>query len=398
MPDDGCSPRSNANIEPIEIQEEMERSFLDYAMSVITVAGAARRARRPEAGAPPDPLRHVRRRRRGPTAHRSARRGHRRRDGQVPPARRRRDLRRARPHGPGLLAAPPAGRRPRQLRLARPRRPAGGRATPSAGWRRSRCSCSARSTRTPSTSATTTTARPASRSCCRPGSRTCWSTAARGIAVGMATNIPPHNLGEVIDATSTSSTTPTPRPTTSCSSCKGPDFPTGALILGRGGHPRRLPHRPRLDPHARRSPRSRRRQRRRRASSSPSAVPDVGRGDRRRRSPSWSNDREIEGIRDVRNESAGRHDAPRHRAQARRATRSVVLNNLYKHTPLQTNFAVNMVALVDGVPRTLNLRAGAAGLRRPPGRGHHAAASEFRLQQGRRTGRTSSRACSRRST
>ena len=48
----------------------------------------------------------------------------------------------------------------------------------------------------------------------------------------------------------------------------------------------------------------------------------------------------------------------------------VVLNNLYKHTPLQTNFSVNTVALVDGVPRTLNLRAGAAGLHRPPGRGH----------------------------
>ena len=60
MPD-GTQQTLEANIEPIEIQEEMERSFLDYAMSVITVARAARRARRPEAGAPPDPLRHVRR-------------------------------------------------------------------------------------------------------------------------------------------------------------------------------------------------------------------------------------------------------------------------------------------------------------------------------------------------
>ena len=55
--------RPSAGIEPIEIQEEMERSFLDYAMSVIVVAGPARRARRPQAGAPPDPLGHVRRRR-----------------------------------------------------------------------------------------------------------------------------------------------------------------------------------------------------------------------------------------------------------------------------------------------------------------------------------------------
>ena len=51
----------------------------------------------------------------------------------------------------------------------------------------------------------------------------------------------------------------------------------------------------------------------------------------------------------------------------------VILNNLYKRTPLQTNFAVNTVALVDGVPRTLNLRPGPAGLHRPPGRGHHPA-------------------------
>ena len=50
-----------------------------------------------------------------------------------------------------------------------------------------------------------------------------------------------------------------------------------------------------------------------------------------------------------------------------------MLNHLYKHTPMQTNFAVNMLALVDGVPRTLNLRERAAGLRRPPGRGHHPA-------------------------
>ena len=56
------------SIEPIEIQEEMEQSFLDYAMSVIVVAGAARRPRRPQAGAPPHPLGDVRARASGPTA------------------------------------------------------------------------------------------------------------------------------------------------------------------------------------------------------------------------------------------------------------------------------------------------------------------------------------------
>ena len=53
----------------------------------------------------------------------------------------------------------------------------------------------------------------------------------------------------------------------------------------------------------------------------------------------------------------------------RDANANVVLNNLYKHTPLQTSFGVNMVALVDGVPRTLNLVQALHGLRRPPGRG-----------------------------
>ena len=60
--------------------------------------------------------------------------------------------------------------------------------------------CCATSTRTPSTSGRTTTSRARSRSSCRRASRTCWSTASSGIAVGMATNIPPHNLREAIDA------------------------------------------------------------------------------------------------------------------------------------------------------------------------------------------------------
>ena len=75
----------------------------------------------------------------------------------------------------------------------------------------------------------------------------------------------------------------------------------------------------------------------------------------------------------------------------------MVLNNLYKHTPLQTSFGVNMVALVDGVPRTLNLVQALQAyidhqvevIRRR---------SEFRLRQGPRSGPTSSRACSRPST
>ena len=83
------------------------------------------------------------------------------------------------------------------------------------------------------------------------------------------------------------------------------------------------------------------------------------------------NDRKIEGIRDVRNESAG--DSVRLVVELKRdANAQVVLNQLYKHTPMQTNFAVHLLALVDGVPRLLNLREALRVLPRAPGRGHHA--------------------------
>ena len=109
-------------------------------------------------------------------------------------------LRRDGAHGAAVLAARAAGRRARQLRLARRRRAPPPTATPRRASRRWRSSCSTSSSRRRSTSAPTTTARPRSRSSCRRASRTCSSTARTGIAVGMATNIPPHNLGEVCDA------------------------------------------------------------------------------------------------------------------------------------------------------------------------------------------------------
>ena len=79
--------------------------------------------------------------------------------------------------------------------------------------------CSATSTRTPSTSSRTTTASTESRVVLPARFPNLLVNGSQGIAVGMATNIPPHNLGEVIDATRPpASTTPTPPPTTSCSS------------------------------------------------------------------------------------------------------------------------------------------------------------------------------------
>ena len=194
MPDE---PQTLGNVEPIEIQEEMERSFLDYAMSVITVARAARRARRPEARAPPDPLRHVRpghAARPASTASRANAVG----DvmGKYHPHGDQRDLRRARAHGAGLLAALPADRRPRELRLARPQRPPGRAALHRSAARAARDGAArrARSTRTPSTSARPTTASTSEPVVLPARFPNLLVNGGGGIAVGMATNIPPHNL------------------------------------------------------------------------------------------------------------------------------------------------------------------------------------------------------------
>ena len=99
----------------------MRSSFLDYAMSRHRLARAARRARRAEAGAPPRPLRDVDEPATARPPVREVRERRRLRDGQPPPARRRVDLRHARPHGAALLAALSARRRPGQLRLDRRR-------------------------------------------------------------------------------------------------------------------------------------------------------------------------------------------------------------------------------------------------------------------------------------
>jgi DNA gyrase subunit A len=174
----------------------------------------------------------------------------------------------------------------------------------------------------------------------------------QGIAVGMATNIPPHNLAEVIDATLYLIDNPQATPDDLMAFVKGPDFPTGAYILGRAGI---------ID--AYRTGRGSVRMRARAeivegkthteivvselpyqvsVSSVASKIADL------------VDSRQIEGIRDIKNLSAG-EDTKLVVYLKRDANANVVLNNLYKHTPLQSNFPVNMVALVDGVPRTLNL-------------------------------------------
>ena len=127
-----------SDISPVSIVDEMKTSYLDYAMSVIVAPGAARRARRPEAGPPPHPLRLPGRRLRRRPALSQVGQDRRRRDGQLPPARRQRDLRRARADDPGLVDARAADRRPGQFRLDGPRSAGRRCATPRRGsprWR-----------------------------------------------------------------------------------------------------------------------------------------------------------------------------------------------------------------------------------------------------------------------
>jgi DNA gyrase subunit A len=174
-----------------------------------------------------------------------------------------------------------------------------------------------------------------------------------GIAVGMATNIPPHNLNEVIDACIHVLDNPDAKPSDLTRFVKGPDFPTGALILGRDGI---------KDAY-----------RTGRGSIKMRAVTDIEegrRGDGRivvtevpyqtsvevigQKIAELVNERKVDGIKDVRNESAG--DTTRLVIELRRdANPQVVLNQLYKHTPMQSSFPVNTLALVDGVPKLLNL-------------------------------------------
>jgi DNA gyrase subunit A len=174
-----------------------------------------------------------------------------------------------------------------------------------------------------------------------------------GIAVGMATNIPPHNLREIVDAAIYILEHPDASVDDLMKIVTGPDFPTGAQILGREG--------------------IRDAYRTGRGSIKVRAVAQVEEGKRGepqivvtevpyqtsvevigQKIAELVNDRRIEGVRDVRNESAG--DERRLVIDLRRdANPNVVLNQLYKHTPMQTSFAANMLALVDGVPRLLSL-------------------------------------------
>ena len=175
----------------------------------------------------------------------------------------------------------------------------------------------------------------------------------QGIAVGMATKIPPHNLGEIIDATLHLLAAPSATPDDLMAYVKGPDFPTGAQILGRQGI---------LDAY-----RTGRGSIKMRAVAEIEEVRDsvrivitefpyeVSVESIEEKIHDLVKSGELDGIAEVQNDSANRKSRLVVRMK-RDANANVVLNKLYKMTSLQTTFSVNMLALVDGVPRTLNLQ------------------------------------------
>jgi DNA gyrase subunit A len=178
-----------------------------------------------------------------------------------------------------------------------------------------------------------------------------------GIAVGMATNIPSHNLSEVVDALVALIDDPTIDVDRLTRHIKGPDFPTGAIIVGREGIRE-----------AYRSGRGRIVMRARahieelRGGKTAIVINELPFGVKKggdegviKKIADLVNDKVIAEISDV----ADLSDKTGMRIQIdlkREAIPQVVLNKLYKHTPLQTTFGYNAVALVDGVPRTLALR------------------------------------------
>ncbi|MYJ29924.1 MAG: DNA gyrase subunit A [Acidimicrobiaceae bacterium] len=176
----------------------------------------------------------------------------------------------------------------------------------------------------------------------------------QGIAVGMATSIPPHNLAEVIDAVVHLLENPDAGTEDLMAHLHGPDFPTGGQILGRTGF--ESAYRTGRGSVKIRAEVAAVETKGGRQSLVVSALPyQVSAGNVARKIADLVNARELEGIADVNDESSG--DETRFVIKLKRdANPEVVLNNLWKHTPLQSSFAMNMVALVDGVPRTLTLR------------------------------------------
>jgi len=179
-----------------------------------------------------------------------------------------------------------------------------------------------------------------------------------GIAVGMATNIPPHNLGEVIAATIAYIDDPSIDAEGLMRHIKGPDFPTGGVILGRQGiraayDTGRGRVRVRARAHIEELPRGKEAII---VTELPYQVRKGGEGGLIMKIADLVRDKKISEISNLEDQSDRR--GMRLVIELKRdVIPEVVLNKLYKHTPMQSTFGVNMVALVDNVPRTLNLKS-----------------------------------------
>jgi len=175
-----------------------------------------------------------------------------------------------------------------------------------------------------------------------------------GIAVGMATNIPPHNLGEVIDATLALIDDPQISEEALCDIVPGPDFPTGALIMGRSGSRKALLTgrgsviiRSKTDIEQAKNGRE---------AIIVSEIPyQVNKAAMITKIAELVREKKIEGISDLRDESD--RNGIRVVIEIKRdASADVVLNQLYRFSQLQSSFAVNMLALNGGRPELMNLR------------------------------------------
>jgi DNA gyrase subunit A len=178
-----------------------------------------------------------------------------------------------------------------------------------------------------------------------------------GIAVGMATNIPPHNLREAVAATVAYVDDPQIDVDGLMRHLKGPDFPTGGIILGTAGiRDAYATGRGRIRVQARAHVEPLKQGKEAIVVTElPYAVKKGGDGGLIQKIADLVHEKKLSEITDLRDESDKR--GTRLVIELKRdAIPKVVLNKLYKHTPMQTTFGVNMVALVDGVPRTLSLR------------------------------------------
>ena len=369
-------PPTHGRTEPVDIQHEMQRSLHRLRDERHRRARAARRPRRPQAGAPPGAVRDVRLRLPPGPRLREVLPGRRRRHGQLPPARRLVDLRHPGPAGPAVVAALPAGRRPGQLRLAG-QRPGGCHAihrVPDGPLAMEMVRDIDQDTVDFKDNYDGKTQEPTVLPSRFPNLLVNGSA---GIAVGMATNIPPHNLREV--AAGVQWFLENPEATRRGAARRrdgagqGPDFPTGALIVGRDGiedayRTGRGSIRMRAVVEVEEDSRGPARR-----WSSPSCRTRSTRTTSRRRSPSWSRTASSAASPTSATRRRPHRPAPGHRAQARRGRQGGA------EQPLQAHPAAGHVRREHARAR----RRGAAHacgstqfirlLRRAPGRGHRPA-------------------------